>query len=118
MELLNHRRIGFRRGIEVIGAADVVVFPGRLHGRVARQRQPIKLVLEDRVHALEVVNASPQSPPRGCSHALGRVGLAQPQNSRHDRVGVIDGRKPLEEVVQELLRVRTGGRLVPYPPPA
>ena len=34
------------------------------------------------------------------------------------RVGVIDGRKPLEETVMEQLRVLKGGRLAPYPPPA
>ena len=33
------------------------------------------------------------------------------------RVGIIDGRKPLEEAVEELLRVTKGGRLAPYPPP-
>jgi len=33
------------------------------------------------------------------------------------RVGVIDGRKPLEEAVFELLRVLKDGRLAPYPPP-
>jgi hypothetical protein len=32
------------------------------------------------------------------------------------RVGVVDGRKPLEEAVLELLRFK-GGRLAPYPPP-
>ncbi len=32
------------------------------------------------------------------------------------RLGVIDGRKPLEEAVQMLLRFRRG-RLAPYPPP-
>ncbi len=32
------------------------------------------------------------------------------------RVGVVDGRKPLEEAVAELLRFK-GGRLAPYPPP-
>ena len=34
------------------------------------------------------------------------------------RVGVIDGRQPLEEAVMERLRVLKGGRLAPYPPPA
>ena len=34
------------------------------------------------------------------------------------RVGVFDGRKPLEETVMEQLRVLKGGRLAPYPPPA
>jgi len=33
------------------------------------------------------------------------------------RVGVVDGRKPLQEAVTELLRVREGGRLESYPPP-
>jgi hypothetical protein len=33
------------------------------------------------------------------------------------RVGVVDGHKPLEEAVAELLRFRGGGRLAPYPPP-
>jgi hypothetical protein len=33
------------------------------------------------------------------------------------RVGVIDGRKPLEEAVTELLRVLKDGRIAPYPPP-
>jgi hypothetical protein len=32
------------------------------------------------------------------------------------RIGVLDGRKPLEEAVIELLRFK-GGRLAPYPPP-
>lgn len=32
------------------------------------------------------------------------------------RIGVIDGRKPLEEAVAELLRFQEG-RLTPYPPP-
>lgn len=32
------------------------------------------------------------------------------------RIGVVDGRKPLEEAVAELLRSK-GGRLAPYPPP-
>jgi hypothetical protein len=33
------------------------------------------------------------------------------------RIGVVDGRKPLEEAVAELLRFIKGGRLAPYPPP-
>jgi hypothetical protein len=33
------------------------------------------------------------------------------------RVGVVDGRKPLEEAVAELLRFIERGRLAPYPPP-
>jgi len=33
------------------------------------------------------------------------------------RVGVVGGFKPLEEAVEELLRVRDHGRLAPYPPP-
>jgi hypothetical protein len=33
------------------------------------------------------------------------------------RVGVVDGRKPLEEAVAELLRFHGDGRLAPYPPP-
>jgi hypothetical protein len=33
------------------------------------------------------------------------------------RVGVVDGRKPLEEAVFELLRFLKSGRLAPYPPP-
>ena len=33
------------------------------------------------------------------------------------RVGVVDGRKPLEEAVVELLRFIKGDRLAPYPPP-
>ncbi len=33
------------------------------------------------------------------------------------RVGVVDGPKPLEEAVTELLRFIEGGRLAPYPPP-
>ncbi len=32
-------------------------------------------------------------------------------------VGVLDGRKPLQEAVQELLRFTKEGRLAPYPPP-
>ncbi len=33
------------------------------------------------------------------------------------RVGVVDGRKPIEEAVMELLRVIQGGQLAPYAPP-
>jgi hypothetical protein len=33
------------------------------------------------------------------------------------RLGVVDGRKPLEEAVAELLRFIGDGRLAPYPPP-
>jgi hypothetical protein len=33
------------------------------------------------------------------------------------RIGVVDGRKPLEEAVAELLRFLKDGRLTPYPPP-
>ncbi len=33
------------------------------------------------------------------------------------RVGVVSGRKPLEEAVAELLRFHRNGRLAPYPPP-
>jgi hypothetical protein len=33
------------------------------------------------------------------------------------RVGVIEGRKPFEEAVAELLRLHRDGRLAPYPPP-
>ena len=33
------------------------------------------------------------------------------------RVGVVDGRKPLEEAVSELLRFHGDGWLAPYPPP-
>jgi len=33
------------------------------------------------------------------------------------RVGVVDGRKPFEEAVAELLRVHGDGRLAPYPSP-
>ncbi len=33
------------------------------------------------------------------------------------RIGVVDGRRPLEEAVAELLRVIKGGQLAPYPPP-
>jgi hypothetical protein len=33
------------------------------------------------------------------------------------QAGIIDGRKPFEEAVQELLRVSESGRLAPYPPP-
>ena len=33
------------------------------------------------------------------------------------RIGVVDGRKPLEEAVAELLRFLKDGRLAPYPPP-
>jgi hypothetical protein len=32
-------------------------------------------------------------------------------------VGIVDGRKPLEEAVAELLRVLKDGQLAPYPPP-
>jgi hypothetical protein len=32
------------------------------------------------------------------------------------RIGVIEGRRPIEEAVAELLRFH-GGRLAPYPPP-
>jgi len=38
VNLLNHRRVGLRWGIEVIGAADVVMVHGRLHRRIARYR--------------------------------------------------------------------------------
>src|SRR5258707_1662478 len=78
--LLNHRRIGLRRGIEVVSAADVVVLHGSLYGRIARQRQMVELVLEDRLHALEVVSASSQGPPGGRFHTLGGIGCRQPQN--------------------------------------
>ena len=44
------------------------------------KRQPVELVLQDRVHALEVVGASPQAAPGGRFHALGRIGFRQPQN--------------------------------------
>jgi hypothetical protein len=33
------------------------------------------------------------------------------------RIGVVDGRKPLEEAVAELVRFTEDGRLAPYPPP-
>jgi hypothetical protein len=33
------------------------------------------------------------------------------------RVGFVNGRKPLEEAVTELLRLRRNGQLAPYPPP-
>jgi hypothetical protein len=33
------------------------------------------------------------------------------------RIGVIEGHKPLEEAVIELLRLHKDGRLAPYPPP-
>lgn len=32
------------------------------------------------------------------------------------RIGIIDGRRPIEEAVEELLHF-DGGRLAPYPPP-
>ncbi len=35
VDLLNHRRVGLRRGIEVIGAADVVMVPRRLRWWIA-----------------------------------------------------------------------------------
>jgi 3-mercaptopyruvate sulfurtransferase SseA len=38
VDLLNHRRIGLRWGIEVIGAADVVMVHGGLNRWIARQR--------------------------------------------------------------------------------
>lgn len=34
------------------------------------------------------------------------------------RIGIIDGRQPLEEAVTELLRVRKDGGIEQYPPPA
>jgi len=40
--LLNHRRIALRWGIEVIGAADVVVLHGRLNGRIAESALPVR----------------------------------------------------------------------------
>src|SRR6185369_12423710 len=63
--LRNYRRIGLRRAIKVIGATDVVVVHGSLGGRIARYRHPVELVLEDRVHAGDVVGARPQASP-GC----------------------------------------------------
>ncbi len=33
------------------------------------------------------------------------------------RIGIVDGRKPLEEAVTELLRILEDGQLAPYPPP-
>src|SRR5258705_7222105 len=80
VDLLNHRRIGLRRGIEVVSAADIVVLHRRLYGRIARQRQMVELVLEDRLHALEIVSASSQGPPGGRFHTLGGVGCRQPHN--------------------------------------
>src|SRR5437899_2954319 len=74
IDLLNYRRIGLRRGIEIVSAADVVVlFYGGLYGRIARQRQTVELVLEDRLHALEVVSASSKGPPGGRFHTLGGI---------------------------------------------
>src|SRR5258706_14577891 len=79
VDLLNHRRIGLRRGIEVISAANVVVLHGSLYGRIARQRQTVELVLEDRLHTLEVVGASSQGPPGAGFHTPGGIDVPYPR---------------------------------------
>jgi hypothetical protein len=62
---------------------------GRLGGRAARLRQAVELVLEYRVHALEVVGARPQTAPGGRFHALGRVSLRQPQNPQASPIALL-----------------------------
>ena len=56
------------------------MFHRSLNGRIAGQRQSVELVLEDRVHALEVVCARPQAAPGRRFHALGGIAFRQSQN--------------------------------------
>src|SRR5260370_20039014 len=107
-DLLNHRRVGLRREIKVIGAADVVVIHGGWPRRIANRRPPVELVPENRFHALAVVRARPQSTLGGGFHALGWIGFGQAQNPQAGPIAHLRMTLGRQDRLHQLAGARSG----------